>query len=468
MSKITPIEEVTPGQVLHQDVFDIKRENIAYKKGTRLTASMINNILLLDYMELDVGSASSETKKSKGSNLPSNIYKAGEFIFFQGEPARQIFILKSGSIQVIITPDAPPMNDPDLAKRYVNEKGKLISNINARGAKFGEMAAIYSGIRNASIKCSVEVEVASISTNPKAFGQTLVANPKLGLSITITLANRLKSIRQSVIDIKKIHGALAAKINSYQAIFNKLRKSLTNKSLSKNLEWLNKIVIELGNIPPLSSDIKYRPPEVLKSDETFIYKEEVLPPELEVTVNINSYVTVIEKKQENFFILRKGKLETEVDGKRTVIYSKPYELIDFLKPLCDPKNYEGKFKRDLRALSPVRVYKIPIHQIEEFSMKQPRLNLFLCKAITHLIKIEDEYMLELLESFQNSLSLLSTGDNNYRRAFKKLNRILEKFTKDEQVTQVELSLARSLKESVEIDATTLKDHLNKLYLRTSQ
>ncbi|MCJ8345193.1 cyclic nucleotide-binding domain-containing protein, partial [bacterium] len=295
--------------------------------------------------------------------------------------------------------------------------------------------------------------------------QTLEANPKLGLSIAVTLANRLKNIRQSVSDVKKLHAVLSAKINAYQMVFNKLRLSLTNKAQTKNLDWLHKIVTELGNIPPLSADIKFSPAEVLKSEEPFIYKDEILPPEFEVVVNINSYVSLAGKKQENFFILKKGKLETEINGKRTVIHSDPNELVEFLNPICSPKNYNSEFKIDIRALSPVRILKIPINDIEKFTFKHPRVNLFLCQAITHLIKAEDEYIVELLENFQQDLGVLSTGDHNYRRAFKKLNRILEKFTKDEKVSQVELTLARSLKESVEVDTTSLKDHLHKLYLK---
>jgi CRP-like cAMP-binding protein len=260
---------------------------------------------------------------------------------------------------------------------------------------------------------------------------------------------------------------LAAKINSYQMVFNKLRASLTAKSLAKNLEWLNKIVTELENIPPLSSDTKFRAPDLEKSQKDFIFKEEILPPEYEESVNINSYVAIQGEPQKHFLILKKGKVETEIDGKRTVVHSKPNELIDFLKPLCSPKNYKGTYNIDLKALSPVRVFKIPITTIDEFGAKNPRLNLFLSKAITHLIKIEDDYMLLILEKFQNDLAILSSGDNNYRRAFKKLNRILDKFTKDAQITQVEFTVAKSLKESVEVDSTTLKDLLNKLYMKKS-
>ncbi|MCO4783185.1 MAG: cyclic nucleotide-binding domain-containing protein [Candidatus Cloacimonetes bacterium] len=467
MSKLTPIEKVSPGQILRQDVFDIKRENVIYKTGSRLNASMINNILLLDYMDLEVDDADAQSTQSTGSSLPCTNYKAGEFVFFQGEPARQIFILKKGIVQVFVTPDTPNIEDPELARRYVNEKGKLISNISGRGAKFGEMAAIYSGIRNASIKCLGEVEVSTISTNPKAFSHTIIASPKLGLSIAITLANRLNEIRKSISDVQKLHSALAAKINSYQMIFNKLRMSLTTKAQAKNLDWLNKIVTELGNVPPLSSDIKFKVPDLEKSQDEFVFKEEILPPEYEETVNINSYVAVQGEPQKNFLILKKGKLETEINGKRTVVHSKPNELVNFLNPLCSPKTYNGTYTIDLRALSPVRVFKIPIATIDDFGAKNPRLNLFLCKAITHLIKVEDEYMVHLLENFQRDLAILSTGDNNYRRAFKKLNRILDKFSKDAQITQVELTLAKSLKESVEVDATTLKDHLNKLYMKKS-
>ena len=461
---IIAIEEVSPGVVLDQEIMDLTRENVVYKPGIRLTAEIINNILSLEYLEIKVKEISNNESTDPAINIPVKSHKSGEFICFQGEPASHIYILHKGVIQVIATETDPPLDDSEKAKQFVQKHGKVISQIRGKNTKFGEMAGILNGFRSASIKCNTDVDVVEISTNESAFKKTLLYNPKLGLSIASTMAQRLLNVRQAILEIHKYYAVLAKKINIYQAAFEKIKGSITTKSQSQLKEWLQKLAHELKNIPPLSDYQKFKPKKIKRIGEPYPLQEQILPPDYESNIPINSYLTVVGKQQENFFILRKGKVESPVNEQDVKLYRQPGLLLEGLYPIAYGKSYVGVHKEELRSITPVRMYKIPIQDFEKISADNPPLILFICKWIANELTIEDQYMLNLLDAFEKDLSTLAIGDTNYRRAYKKLHRLLEKFSKDPILTKTELALAASLRQQIDKDYAFLKDGINQVHL----
>ncbi len=459
------IEEVSPGLVLDQEIMDLTRENIVYKPGIRLTAEIINNILSLEYLEIKVKEGSSNESNDNTVNIPVKSYKSGEFICFQGEPASHIYILHKGVVQVIATETDPPVDDLEKSKQFVQKHGKVISQIRGKNTKFGEMAGILNGLRSASIKCNTDVNIVEISTNESAFKKTLLYNPKLGLSIANTMAQRLINVRKAIEEIHKYYGLLAKKVNIYQAAFNKIKSSVTAKSEAQLKEWLQKLVHELKNIPPLSDYQKFKPKNVKRVGDPYLLQEQILPPDYESNIPINSYLTVVGKQQENFFILRKGKVESPVDEQNIKLYRQPGLLLEGIHPIAHGKGYSGVHKEELRSITPVRMYKIPIQDFERISAENPPLILFICKWIANELTIEDQYMLNLLDAFENDLSTLAIGDTNYRRAYKKLHRLLEKFSKDPILTKTELALAASLRNQIDKDYAFFKDGINQVHLQ---
>jgi len=465
MAKMIPIEEVEPGWILCQDVQDIKRENVVYSAGVRLTTDMINNILSLDYLEIKVDQAQEATPASKGDSMPTRSYKPGEFIFYQGEPAHEIFILKKGIVEVMVTEAPPPSDDTEKARRYVGEHGKVISQIRGKNVKFGEMASILQGVRSASIKANTEVEVSCISTNEAAFKQTLMHSPKLGISIASTVAQRLKHMQRGVVKIHSLHALLIKKIQVYQGAYSRIKDSLTTKNETRTTVWLSKIINELKNIPGLTDIRKFKLPELIRKEAVLELKEQILPPELEIPVNINSYLTVAGHPQEYFFILRKGKVVVPLEESWQEIYATCGQMMDHVEPLSNPFRYKGTHKRDLKTISPVRVYKIPIVGLERFAQQHPKLVVFFCKSMANQLIDQDEFLLKLMKNFEADLAVLASGDTNFRRGFKKLSRVLEKFSKDPLLTKVELSLAESMREMVDKDYASFKDKLNEIHFQ---
>jgi|SaaInl4_135m_RNA_FD_contig_123_22120_length_3045_multi_3_in_2_out_0_2 CRP-like cAMP-binding protein len=467
MGKLTPIENVEPGKILDQEILDVDRQNTVYNAGIYLTTEIINNILSLDYLEIEIIDSKVNTDDSGSSDaIPKRVLKPGDYLFLQGEPSTSIYILKRGIVQIIVTADHPPSEDREKAKRYVSENGKIVAQIRKANVKIGEMGALIDGIRTASIKCSTEVEVTEIATSEQAFKHSMMHSPKLALALISMLANRLRKSRKTAEGIEVLHGGFLKKVNLYQAAFEKMRTSLMAKNESQQSVWLTKIINEFKNIPALSDNLRFRKPDLDRKNDILELKEQILPAEMETPVNINTYLALAGRKQENFFILRKGKVVVPDEDTWAKMYSVPGQMLHHLEPLCNPTGeFKGYHLLELKTISPVRLYKIPIRDLEKLCNQHPKLALFLSRSLAKELVAEDHYIVGLLEIFDKDIAVLASGDINYRRGYKKLNRVLEKFTKDAQQTEVERKLAMQMMEQVEKDYASFKDQLVKLHFK---
>ncbi len=189
---------------------------------------------------------------------------------------------------------------------------------------------------------------------------------------------------------------------------------------------------------------------------------------MEQYLQINTYLCKKGEKQEAFFILKKGKLEIIEHDQRVGTVGKPGELIHFLDPLLNPKGFSGTFSNTLLCISPVRLYKIPIAGIEELCCHHPRLILFICKWLAHHILIENDYLLHIQEVLEKDLARLAIGDTNYRRAYKKVSRLLEKFSKDPVVTKNEMTLADGLVDAIDRDYSNFREQIGKIHIASLQ
>ncbi len=464
--ELTPIENVRPGSVLGQDIVHPKTKEVVYTKGIRLTADMINNILSLDYLKIQIGGEDSAFP-AQASRLPTRKFKIGDYICFQGEIAKSIYILKVGVLQVLATEEIPPQDSLEKARVYVNENGKVITTIKGTGTKFGEMAAILNGTRNASIKCLTEAEVVEISTDEKTFKRTVINNSQLGLALCATLATRLRKVRSSVNEVEKLYNALISKLLNYREIYNRIITSLRRKEGTSSEDWMAKIVREASSLPPLSDAGIIRKDEVERVFHEFDFREDSLPAELESYLGINTTLCRKGEKQTEFFILKKGKIETMVNDRRVNLYSTSGEMIHFLDPLILGKKFQGIYPDTLKCISPVRAFRLNIEKLEDTCRFHPKLALFLCKALSQYINQENEYLLHLQDSFESWLNRIAIGDCNFRRAYKKLSRILEKFTKEPNATAQELEIAKNVMYMIDQDFAGFKERLNKIHLSSS-
>ncbi|HBE02097.1 MAG TPA: hypothetical protein DC049_06420, partial [Spirochaetia bacterium] len=114
-------------------------------------------------------------------------YKKGAVLFKQGENSRDLYILNSGVLEVLVD-------------------GSPVAQIDQRGVFFGEMASILHEARNATVRVKVECNCLVI---PAGFvNKVLFTKPEIGLSLIKLLARRLKETTRNLTMMQKMYFSL--------------------------------------------------------------------------------------------------------------------------------------------------------------------------------------------------------------------------------------------------------------------
>jgi CRP/FNR family transcriptional regulator, cyclic AMP receptor protein len=105
-----------------------------------------------------------------GAGVPIRSFKAGETIFNEGDPAQELFVVKSGSVDI----------------RLGN---RVLETVTENGI-FGEMALIDSAPRSATALAATDVEL--VPVGEKQFLFLVSQTPFFALKVMRVLAGRLR------------------------------------------------------------------------------------------------------------------------------------------------------------------------------------------------------------------------------------------------------------------------------------
>jgi CRP/FNR family transcriptional regulator, cyclic AMP receptor protein len=106
-----------------------------------------------------------------GAGAPMRSYKAGDVIFSEGEPARELYIVKSGTVEV------------RLGNRLLDTLPEL--------SIFGEMALIDGSSRCATVVAATDATV--VPVDEKQFLFLVSRTPHFALNVMRVLAQRLRT-----------------------------------------------------------------------------------------------------------------------------------------------------------------------------------------------------------------------------------------------------------------------------------
>jgi len=106
-----------------------------------------------------------------GAGAPSRNYKAGDVIFREGDPAEELFVVKSGTVEI----------------RLGN---RLLDTLPERSI-FGEMALIDHGPRSATAVAATDTTVVPVSE--KQFLLMVSRTPYFALNVMRVLVQRLRT-----------------------------------------------------------------------------------------------------------------------------------------------------------------------------------------------------------------------------------------------------------------------------------
>ena len=106
-----------------------------------------------------------------GAGAPTRSYKAGDVIFREGDPAEELFIVKSGKVEV------------RLGNRLLDTLPEL--------SIFGEMALIDRSPRSATVIAATDATI--VPVGEKQFLFLVSQTPHFALNVMRTLARRLRT-----------------------------------------------------------------------------------------------------------------------------------------------------------------------------------------------------------------------------------------------------------------------------------
>jgi CRP-like cAMP-binding protein len=110
-------------------------------------------------------------------------YKAGEYLFKQGEKGNNLYILQDGEIEV-----------------YVDDQ--LIDIISEQGAIVGEAAPLLKQPRSATLKFSKDSEVIVVPGD--YIDKIILSNPEIGFNILKMVIERLNSANKQIVRLTKL------------------------------------------------------------------------------------------------------------------------------------------------------------------------------------------------------------------------------------------------------------------------
>ncbi|HOX28637.1 MAG TPA: cyclic nucleotide-binding domain-containing protein, partial [bacterium] len=119
----------------------------------------------------------------------------GEYLCFQGQASDEIFVLRSGTLNIYV------IDEEGIATgEQVESGGILVGVVDQPGSFIGEIGAILKERRSASIRVSEDgpAQVMVINLRGKGFDATVLSNPKIGFSLSKTIAQRLGVTSNSI------------------------------------------------------------------------------------------------------------------------------------------------------------------------------------------------------------------------------------------------------------------------------
>ena len=111
-----------------------------------------------------------------GSGAPVRTFKQGEIIFREGDPATELYVIKSGRVDI-------------------STGNRLLATLDDNGI-FGEMALIDKTPRSATVTAATDVEL--VPVNEKQFLFLVSQTPFFALKVTRVLAGRLRIANKAI------------------------------------------------------------------------------------------------------------------------------------------------------------------------------------------------------------------------------------------------------------------------------
>lgn len=385
----------------------------------------------------------------------------GDTLCKQGDMSTEIYILQDGKV--------------DVSVRDKRGRDKIISEISGKNSIFGEIGALLKKPRGASIRASTHAVVQKVDTKNKALEDTILSQPKLGLSLAFNLARYLKEtntrLSQYTQFLTEIRNTVNADLTYYHQKTKSLgdlhdkthypwAKTIYDKAKSHGCYTMGETVVKgqeaIGEETPLQAPIAVAAPDMPADALNRQFQPgEVLGRE--------------GAEGKEFFILQSGVLEIQVGGRKVSDVKEKGSVIGEVAVLVGlaSKKFETRSATIIaRELSTVIVIDAP--KLDGFVQSNPHLILFIGKVLAARLPWTNQVFIADDEKINKYLALLdasSPTSNTLIHAYELLRTNLHSGAKDKPETEGYAEEVQAKLAEMKIKGTELQDRYEDLVKR---
>ncbi|PLX19304.1 MAG: hypothetical protein C0601_02305 [Candidatus Muiribacterium halophilum] len=426
MSEIeVSVESLSPGTVLTQPI----RVNgmILVRENSVVTANLLGKLKNHGVEKAWVN----ETKVVKDENAPKTAkiddkrFFPGDFVCLQGEKSESLYILKKGKLEVVVVP-----HGTKVSKEVVNSLGKVVSILEGENINFGEIGAILSTTRSASIRAKEESIVGTITVNEN-FSTTISTIPKLGINIATTLSKRIKDTNNKVNFLKNLHQKIDERSKTNMQIFFKLVDKIGQASSRfTSSHWSRQLHEKLKNDPYYIAAVRTFRLKKKKDQNQDDCSDSGSVPSLNtdnlVEYEMNDIICNEGEPGKELYILVSGRIGVYVGDHRVATISKHGTVIGEIAVLIgrETGTYENR-TATLKAVTYTQIMVVPGDSLDAIVQKDPGFISHIVKQLAEELPNSNKSYVELKENIEDSLKELDAI-----ASFKELTQELEKNLSD--------------------------------------
>jgi len=426
MSEIeVSVESLSPGTILTRPIK--VNGTILIRENSVVTANLLGKLKDHGIKSVRVKETKvvKDDKPSAVAGIDEQRFFPGDFVCLQGQKSKSLYILKKGKLEVVVVPP-----DTKISKEIINTSGKIVSTLEGKNVNFGEIGAVLSTTRTASIRAKEESIVAVIPVND-GFAATISTIPKLGISIATTLCKRIKETNNQVNKLKKLHQKIDDRSKANMQIFFKLVDKIGEAgSRFRSSHWTGKLHEEMKNDPYYIAAVRtFR----LQNKEKLAEEEDAdtgtVPPldtDTLVEYEMNDIICREGDPGKELYILVSGRIGVYVGEHRVATISRHGSVIGEIAVLIGRET--GKYEKrtaTLKAVTYTQLMVVPGDNLDDIVQKDPGFISHIVKRLAEELPDSNNSYIELKENIDITLKELDSTES-----FKKLSQELEKNKSD--------------------------------------
>lgn len=341
--------------------------------------------------------------------------KPQDVVCRKGEPATCLYILERGTLGVYAG------DDSDALK---------LGTITGAGTTFGEIGAILSQPRSATILAISDSDITEIPVKGKELENTIMARPELGLKIAVTVAARLRdtnfSLNEGVKFSAKVRDLSEKYHFSYFEIIEKIREIYAKFRFS----WLKDVLIKSSSNTSYTrgkivSQKKGKEKKGTCSDAPSVNVEPTSMPcraseDNILTYSTGDYICREGEIGDTMFILCSGTLSVFVKDMCVADISKKGTIIGEVAAIMAYRNPGSGEKRtaSLRAKTDVKMITIRSDQLKTAFTKDPQMLVHVIRTVSEKLIQTNNSLNQLIADMLRSLNEIHVQDGEltlYRR-----------------------------------------------------